>query len=65
MIERYITMRCDICKCCSDYEDLAIVNEPQFRRDLKERGWRFERETRMHDKKDICPSCSWEAKNDD
>ena len=58
MIERYILIRCDNCKNTSDMEDLAIVTEQQFRRDLKERGWHFERETRLHEKMDRCPDCA-------
>jgi len=58
VIERYIRIRCDICLNPSDCEDLAIVSETQLRRDLKERGWVFERESRLHDKTDRCPECA-------
>jgi hypothetical protein len=58
VIERYILIRCDLCKDTSDTEDLAIVTETQFRRDLKKLGWLFERETRLHDKMDRCPNCA-------
>lgn len=58
MIERYIQIRCDICQRYSDTEDLAITNEMQLRRDLKEAGWQFERATRLHDKVDRCPDCA-------
>ena len=58
MIERSILCRCDRCLETSDVEDLAIVTEPELRRDLKERGWRFDRNTRLHDKIDLCPTCA-------
>ena len=58
MIERCIQIRCDACNITSDIEDMALVTETQLRRDLKERGWVFERNSRLHDKRDICPSCA-------
>ncbi len=51
-------IRCDICKESSDSEDLAIVNEVQLRRDLKERGWQFLRASKLYDKEDRCPGCA-------
>ena len=58
MIERYILIRCDVCTQPSDMEDAACVGEPQLRSDLKEKGWQFERATRLHDKRDRCPDCA-------
>lgn len=58
MIERYILIRCDVCDTASDMEDSLCVSETQLRRDLKERGWQFERATRLHDRKDRCPACA-------
>jgi hypothetical protein len=58
MIERYIQIRCDNCQVYSDTEDAACVTETQFRRDLKECGWKFEKNTRLHDKQDLCPACA-------
>lgn len=58
MIERYIQVRCDVCLNISDCEDAAHITEAQLRRDLKTRGWKFERASRLHDKSDRCPGCA-------
>jgi len=58
VIELYILIRCDSCQTASDMEELACVNEIQVRKDLKERGWQFERASRLHDKADRCPNCA-------
>ena len=56
--ERTILIRCDACWLGSDSEDLFSVTEPELRRDLKERGWKFERASRLHEKQDLCPACA-------
>jgi hypothetical protein len=58
VIERSIMVRCDVCLVSSDIEDAACVTEVMLRRDLKERGWVFERESRLHEKCDRCPVCA-------
>jgi hypothetical protein len=58
MTEKMILVRCDCCQSTSDMEDLNVVTETEFRRDLKANGWQFERETRLHEKMDRCPQCA-------
>ena len=58
MIERFLLIRCDICQAPSDMEDAVVATETEIRRDLREQGWQFERNSRLHDKTDRCLACA-------
>jgi hypothetical protein len=62
--ERYIQIRCDICRIWSEMVETSKMSETELRHDLTKRlGWISFRTDVPRGRKDVCPNCQKEDRD--